>query len=132
MSIVFKSISNKISTKSQSWVNIPDLAISVTDLAYKGSKEALVTLTIPSPYAAGNNYPGINFAITMNGEVLSSGSVTSSIEKPTSFGRTPFSLQVLVDLSNHSRLGLIQAQWCGIRGSEANIDSPCSISAVVN
>ncbi|GKW42992.1 hypothetical protein [Pectobacterium polaris] len=132
MPIVFKSISNTVSTSSQSWEDIPDLAISVTDFAYQGSKEALVTLTIPSPYATGNNYPGIGFAITMNGKILSSGSVTNSIEKPTAFGRTPFSLQVLVDLSNHTQLGLIKAQWHGIRGSKINIDSPCSISAVVN
>lgn len=132
MPIVFQSINSKVSTSSSSWENIPGLSVNLNDLAYAGSKEALVTLTVPSPYATGNNYPGIDFAITMNGNVLSSGSVTYSDKNPVSSGRVPFSIQILVGLSNHSQLGTIQAQWRGVRGSTVHIDSPCSISAIVN
>ncbi|MBN3230110.1 hypothetical protein [Pectobacterium brasiliense] len=132
MPIVFHSINSNISTSSSSWENIPGLSVNLNDLAYAGSKEALVTLTVPSPYATGNNYPAIDFAITMNGNVLSSGSVSYSDKNPATPGRVPFSIQVLVNLSNHSQLGSIQAQWKGARGSTAHIDSPCSISAVVN
>ncbi|WP_233980796.1 hypothetical protein [Pectobacterium versatile] len=132
MSIFFQSINSKFNTSSDSWENIPGLSLSLKDLARSGSKEALVTLTVPSPYATGNNNPGIDFAITINGNILSFGSVSYSDKHPASPGRIPFSIQIFVDLQNHGQSGTIQAQWKSVRGSTVHIDSPCSISAVVN
>ncbi|WP_434526414.1 hypothetical protein [Photorhabdus asymbiotica] len=132
MPIVFKSISSTLSTSSSSWVNISGLSISVNEQALQGSSKALVILNIPTPYATGSDYPGIEFAITMNSTVLASGAMTYSDKSPSNPGRTPFTLQTCIDLTNIENLGAIQAQWKSIRGSTAHIDSYCSISAIIN
>ncbi|MGA2310983.1 MAG: hypothetical protein ABSF87_01245 [Xanthobacteraceae bacterium] len=66
--IVYAQSSGQQSTNSGSWMPIPGLAIT---LPRGVGDSALLILNIPNPYAQGNNLPGGNFGLQVNGEVLS-------------------------------------------------------------
>ena len=88
----------------------------------------LVILNLPNPYAAGNNYPGATFGISVGGVVSPVvASFTSGEQSPSSSGRVPTTLVVSVALSDSSQTMI--AMWSGVRGSTVTIDSPATLSA---
>ncbi|EQB97956.1 fucose-binding lectin II [Photorhabdus temperata] len=133
MPIVFNSIDTTISTSSDdSWEDIPGLSISVIEHSLKRSTKALIILNIPTPYASGNDYPAVTFAITMNSKVLASSTISYDYSRPDSFGRRPATVQTCIDLTDTNSLGSIQAKWKASRKSIGHIDSYCSISAIID
>lgn len=116
------------STSSSSWTPIPGLTIKLP----RGANESiLLILNVPNPYATGNDFPGGNFAIQVDGNVLAPyASFTYNEQVPPSTGRIPTTLTAAAPL-NQSAESVVVAVWSGVRGSTVHIDSPATLSAVI-
>jgi len=129
MPIPYAQISSAPNVNSNQFVDIPGLTFDLPP-ASSAQQVALITLNVPTPFAEGTDFPGLDFAININGQIAASGTFTYSIRRPESFGRQPFNLVVRVGLLNgqHSH---VRAQWRSVRGSTGHIDSFASISAIL-
>jgi hypothetical protein len=115
------------STNSSSWTPIPGLALTIPEGV---GTIAIITLNVPNPFAQGNNFPGGNFGITVNGTPSSVVAVFTYNEQiPQSTGRIPTTLVVGVPLGNKPQA--IVGVWSGIRGSTVNIDTPATLTAIL-
>jgi hypothetical protein len=116
------------STNSGAWTPIPGLAIKLP----RGVEvSALVILNVPNPYASGDNFPGGNFGLQVNGVVLPAfASFTYNEHVPPSTGRVPTTLTGIAQLSQTEDLTIV-AVWSGVRGSTVHIDSPATLTALV-
>jgi hypothetical protein len=118
--------SGTLTTNSASYTPIPGLSL-VLDLGVDVT--ALVILNVPNPYATGNNTPGGNFGITVDGQLSPVyASFTYNETVPPSTGRIPTTLVIGVPLSMNPQT--VQAVWSGVRGSTVIIDSPATLSVV--
>ena len=116
------------STNSGSWTPIPGLVVT---LPRGVGDSAVLILNVPNPYAQGNNYPGGNFGLEVNGTVQSAyASFTYNEQVPPSTGRIPTTLSLVTPLSSTEDLSFV-AVWSGVRGSAVVIDSPVTLTAVV-
>ena len=117
------------STNSSTLVPIPGLSIVVPEGA---GTSALIILNVPNPYATGDDYPGGVFGISVNGSISPVLAVFSYNEQhPPSTGRIPTTLVVSVPLAQtgpQTVLGL----WRGVRGSTVIIDTPATLSAILD
>jgi mannose-binding lectin len=130
MRIISTSITASISVTSDSFVDIPGLTLPLPQ-ASATEEVALITLNVPQPFADGQvDFPGAQFAIEVNDQVVAIGGFTYEMRRPESSARTPFSLVVSVDLRNGQR-SLVNAQWRSVRLSTPRIDSFASLSAVL-
>jgi mannose-binding lectin len=126
--IYYAQTSGNLNTNSGSWTPIAGLALKLPEGV---GTEVLVILNVPNPYATGNNYPGGNFGIQVNGQVQSQfAAFTYNEQIPPSTGRIPTTLCVPVQLQPKEPL-TVTAVWSGIRNSTVHIDSPASLTAVV-
>jgi mannose-binding lectin len=125
--IISVQSSGNQSTSSGSWTPIPGLALKLPEGV---GTTWLVILNVPNPYATGNNYPGGNFGIQVNGQVQSQfAAFTYNEQIPQGTGRVPTTLCVPVQLSGQGTSAVV-AVWSGIRNSTVHIDSPASLTAV--
>jgi mannose-binding lectin len=86
-------------------------------------------VNLPLPYATGNDYPGGNVGITVDGTLASvTGGFTYNEQVPPSTGRVPTTLVVSVPLTLTQQK--IVAVWSGVRGSTVIIDTPATMSAL--
>jgi len=126
--IISAQTSGTLSTNSGSWTPIPGLAIK---LPRGVNDNVLLILNVPNPYASGNNFPGGNFAIQVDGKVLGPyASFTYNEQAPPSTGRIPTTLTTPVALNQDADLK-VEAVWSGVRGSTVHIDSPATLTAIV-
>ncbi len=124
---LFVQTSGTHSTNSASFVPIPGLSIA---LPQGVDTLALIILNLPFPFAQGNNFPGGNVGISINGAVSPVvGGFTYSEQVPPLNGRVPTTLVVGVPLT--IRRQIIEAVWSGVRGSTVTIDSPATLSAIL-
>lgn len=115
-------------TNATSPTPIPGLAFTLPE---GDAINAIIILNLPNPYAEGNNYPGGWFGIAVNGTVLPAiASFTYGIGAPPSFNRMPTTLVVNVPLGLKPQK--IQAMWQGIRGSTVILDSPASLTGLID
>ncbi len=115
-------------TNSGSLVPIPGLTLSIPEGV---DTSALVILNVPMPYASGNNYPGGTFGISVNGTPLGVvAGFTYNEQQPASTGRIPTTLVVSVPLANAPQT--IAGLWSGVRGSTVIIDTPATLSAILD
>jgi len=124
---LYAQTSGSLSTNATQLTPIPGLAITLPE-----GVDAIVpvTLNLPNPYAEGNNYPGALLGISVNGQVSPvQASFTYGIQAPPSFNRMPTTLVVGVALTTTKQI--VQAVWCGVRGSTVMLDSPATLSAVL-
>jgi hypothetical protein len=128
MSIISVQTTAASIVHSDQFVEMPGLSLNLPQ-ASATEKQALVILNVPEPYAKGNNFPGIIFGIRVGGTMIATGGFTYSQKQPESFGRQPFTLVVAVKLQNGKQTH-VEAQWQSVRGSEGNIDSFASLSAI--
>lgn len=127
--ILFASTAGTLNTSSGGWTPIPGLSFTLPPLS-PSKKVALITLNVPNPYARGNDYPGGNFGISVNGAVLVPTAVfTYSLQNPPNPGRCPTTLVVQVRLTANSQQ--IAAVWQSVRSSNVVMDTPSSLSAVI-
>jgi hypothetical protein len=117
------------STDSSTLVPIPGLSIIVPEGV---GASALIILNVPNPYATGNDYPGGLFGISVNGSISPVQAVFSyNEEQPAGTGRIPTTLVVSVPLAQtgpQTVLGL----WSGVRGSTVIIDTPATLSGILD
>ena len=126
---LYAQTSGKQTTNSGSFVPIPGLSFTIPEGV---GASALVILNLPLPYATGNDYPGGNVGISVNGTVSSVvGGFTYNEQAPASTGRIPTTLVVSVPLSQQGGQ-TVQAVWSGVRGSTVIIDSPATLSAILD
>jgi mannose-binding lectin len=126
--IVSAQSSGAQSTNSSTWTPMPGLAIK---LPQGVGEQALLILNVPNPYAQGNNTPGGNFGLQVDGKVQSAfASFTYNEANPPSTGRIPTTLCATVPLSQTGSSTVV-AVWSGIRGATVRIDSPATLTAVV-
>ena len=115
-------------TSSGNWAPMSGLAIT---LPRGAGDSALVILNVGAPWATGNNYPGGNFGLQVNGKVIAVyGSFTYSEPQPPNPGRMPTTVVAAVPLSQ-SQTTAVVAVWSAIRGSTVRIDSPATLSAII-
>jgi mannose-binding lectin len=126
MSILYAQTSGTHSTNSANFVPIPGLSLTLPE----GVQDSvLVILNLPNPYAQGNNYPGANLGISVNGTTLPIiACFTYGIQNPPSTNRMPTTLVAAVPLTIKPQT--VQGMWCGVRGSNVIIDSPASLSVI--
>ena len=115
-------------TNSGTFVPIPGLTLTIPEGV---GTAALVILNVPMPYAQGNNYPGGTFGITINGTASPVvAGFTYNDQNPGSTGRIPTTLVVSVPLGNAAQT--VAAVWYGVRGSTVIIDTPATLSAILD
>jgi hypothetical protein len=115
-------------TNSGTSVPIPGLTLTIPEGV---GISALVILNVPMPYAVGTNYPGGTFGITVNGTASPVvAGFTYNEQVPAAAGRIPTTLVVSVPLVNAAQT--IAAVWQGVRGSTVIIDTPASLSAILD
>jgi mannose-binding lectin len=125
---LYAQTSGNQSTNSGSFVPIPGLTITLPEGV---NTSALVILNVPNPYAKGNDFPGGTFGISVNGTVSPvTATFTYNEQVPVSTGRIPTTLVVSVPLGIKPQA--IMGMWFGVRSSTVNIDTPASLSAIIN
>ncbi|HYO12207.1 MAG TPA: hypothetical protein VE685_03315 [Thermoanaerobaculia bacterium] len=126
--LLYAQITTAPAMNSPQFVDIPGLTLTLP-AANVAQTAALVTLSVPQPYASGNDFPGLRFAINVAGTVMADGGFSYEMLAPPSFGRTPITIVVRVPLSGFSQV--VKAQWVSMRNSTGHIDSFASLSAIV-
>lgn len=127
MSVLYAQTSGTLQTNSATFTPIPGLALTLPEGV---NDEVLVILNLPNPYAQGNNYPGANLGIAVNGTTLPMiACFTYGVQVPASTNRMPTTLVVGVPLTMKPQT--VQGMWQGVRGSTVIIDSPSSLSVII-
>jgi hypothetical protein len=115
-------------TNSATWTPIPGLTLP---LPAGVGIQAIVIVNLPNPYASGNNYPGGNIGVSVNGTVLPMyACFTYDSPQPQSTGRRPTTLVVGVPLGDKPQT--LEAVWSGVRGATVIIDSPASMTMIMD
>jgi mannose-binding lectin len=126
--ILYAQITTAPTMNSPQFVDIPGLSFTLP-AANPAQTAALITLNVPNPYASGNDFPGLRFAINAAGAIVADGGFSYELQAPPSFGRTPITIVVRVPLSGFPQT--VKAQWVSVRNSTGHIDSFASLSAIV-
>jgi hypothetical protein len=125
---MYAQTSGTESTTSGSFVAIPGLSITLPEGV---GTLAIVILNLPQPYSTGNNFPGGVFRISIDGKLNDvEASFTYSEQQPAASGRMPTTLLVGVPLGPKPQV--IQGMWHGVRGSKVIIDSPATLTAILD
>ncbi|MDR0241079.1 MAG: fucose-binding lectin II [Burkholderia sp.] len=127
MPLLSASIVSAPVVTSETYVDIPGLHIDIAKAEIRDGKLQVI-LNVPTPYATGNNFPGIYFAIATDKGVVTDGCFTYSSKVPESTGRMPFTLVATIDVG--SGVTFVKGQWKSVRGSAMHIDSYASLSAI--
>ncbi|RQR29915.1 fucose-binding lectin II [Burkholderia sp. Bp9142] len=127
MPLLSASINSAPVVTSETYVDIPGLHIDIAKAEIRDGKLQVI-LNVPTPYATGNNFPGIYFAIATDKGVVADGCFTYSSKVPEATGRMPFTLVATIDVG--SGVTFVKGQWKSVRGSAMHIDSYASISAI--
>jgi hypothetical protein len=124
---IYAQTTGEHSTNSATFVPIPGLTVTIPEGV---GTLATIILNLPLPYAKGNDFPGANVGIAVNGTMSHVvGGFTYNEKQPASSGRVPTTLVVGVPLG--SKAQTIQGMWSGVRGSKVIIDTPATLTAVL-
>ena len=125
---LYAQSSGSHSTNQAGWTAIPGLTLTIPEGV---GTTAIIILNVPNPYAQGDNNPGGQFGILVNKTVQPvTAAFTYNEQKPTSFGRVPTTLVVGVPLTNAKQA--VTAVWASIRNSNVVIDSPATLTALLD
>jgi len=115
-------------TNSATWTPNPGLTLTLPEGV---GTSALIILNAPMPYAKGNNNPGGNFGVSVNGTVspVVAGFTYNEVQPPSD-GRMPTTLVLSVPLGNKPQI--IMGMWSNVRGSTVIIDTPATLSAILD
>ncbi|HEM7876270.1 fucose-binding lectin II [Burkholderia contaminans] len=127
MPLLSASIVSAPVATSETYVDIPGLYIDIAKAEIRDGKLQVI-LNVPTPYATGNNFPGIYFAIATDKGVVADGCFTYSSKVPEATGRMPFTLVATIDVG--TGVTFVKGQWKSVRGSAMHIDSYASLSAI--
>ena len=125
---LYAQTSGTQSTTSGPFVAIPGLSITIPEGV---GTTAIVILNLPNPYAQGNNFPGGTLGIAVNGTVSPvQATFTYNEQTPQATGRVPTTLVVGVPLAQEAQT--VTGMWSGVRGSKVIIDSPATLTAILD
>jgi hypothetical protein len=125
--IISAQSSGNQSTSNSAWSAMPSLSVKIPGGI---GETVLAILNVPNPYATGNNIPGGNFGIQVNGTLQSAyASFTYNEQIPPSTGRIPTTLCVPILLNSKDPV-VITAVWSNVRGSTVHIDSPATLTVI--
>ena len=125
---LYAQTSGTQSTNSGSLAPIPGLSLTVPEGV---GTAALVILNLPNPFATGNDNPGGIFGITVDGALSPVVACFSYTEQaPLAPGRMPTTLVVSVPLTTAAQT--IVGVWFAVRGSTVIIDTPATLSAILD
>jgi hypothetical protein len=125
---MYAQTSGTETTTSGTFVPIPGLGITIPEGV---GTTAIIILNLPQPFATGNNYPGGVFRVAIDGALNDvEASFTYSEQHPPASGRMPTTLVVGVPLGPKPKV--IQGMWHGVRGSKIIIDSPATLTAILD
>lgn len=85
MPLLSASIVSAPVATSETYVDIPGLYIDIAKAEIRDGKLQVI-LNVPTPYATGNNFPGIYFAIATDKGVVADGCFTYSSKVPEATG----------------------------------------------
>ena len=123
--IISTETAGGFTTNLAHWTAIPGLVLRITQIV---GEEVLFVLNVPNPYASGNDYPGGNFGIQLDGVLQAPfAAFTYSDQAPGTPGRVPTTLCVAATLSGPVTA---TAVWNAIRGSTVHIDSPATLTMI--
>ena len=114
------------STNSASWTQIPGLSLSIPEGV---GATAIIILNVPWPYAGGDNYPGGSFGIEVNGK-LSPVIAGFTYNVVNGNARIPTTLVVGIPLGDKAQT--ITAVWQNVRGSNVTIDTPATLTSIMD
>jgi hypothetical protein len=125
---LYAQTSGTHSTNAESFVAIPGLTLTIPEGV---GTSALIILNVPNPFATGMDFPGGTFGIAVDGVISPVQAVFTYNEKmPPISGRIPTTLVLGVPLADRPQT--IVAMWFGVRGGTVIIDSPATLSAILN
>ena len=125
---LYAQTAGTLSTSSGTFTPIQGLTLTIPEGV---GTTAIIILNVPNPYATGNDIPGGVFGVTLNGAVSTVvASFTYNEGAPSSFGRVPTTLVVGIPLGSAAQT--VQAVWAGVRGSTVIIDSPATLTAIMD
>ena len=115
-------------TSASSWTPMTGLTFTIPEGV---GTMATIILNVPNPYATGKSNPGGMFGISVNGTASPVvASFTYNEVVPPSTGRVPTTLVIGVPLGNKPQT--IQAVWYGVRSSTVIIDTPATLTGLLN
>ena len=116
------------STNSSSWTPIPGLSITLPGGV---GPTAIVILNAGQPYAKGNDYPGGFLGVSVNGTVSAVVACFTYNEQAPPFPcRVPTTLVVGIPLTQNPQTVL--GVWQNVRGSTVIIDTPATLTAIID
>ncbi len=125
---LYAQTSGNHSTSSDAWTPIPGLSITLPEGV---GTTAILILNAGLSYATGKANPGGNFGVSVNGTVSPViACFTYNEAVPPSTGRVPTTLVVGVPLGNKPQTVL--GMWQNVRGSTVIIDSPATLTAILD
>jgi hypothetical protein len=125
--IISAQSSGNYSTSNSAWSAMPSLSVKSPGGV---GETVLAILNVPNPYATGNDTPGGNFGIQVNGTLQpATATFTYNDKAPTSTGRIPTTLCVPIPVNSKDPL-VITAVWSNVRGSTVHIDSPATLTVI--
>lgn len=125
---LYAQTSGVLKTNSTTFVPIPGLSLQLPEGV---GTSALIILNLPNPYALGDNFPGGIMGITVNGTLSPvQASFTYNEAVPAGTGRVPTTLVVSVPLGSAAQT--VTAVWSGVAGATVVIDTPATLSAILD
>ncbi len=123
-------------TASGQWKPINGLSMTLP-AAGNNFQIACVILNLTGPYVTGSSFPGAEFTVTVNGQLIPDHfaiAVFGSANKEVYPGgaairpaRVPTTLVGLIGLALGTQL---QAVWRSVNGATVVIDTPCTMTAI--
>lgn len=133
--ILYAQSVGELRTDSEVWAPIKDLQL-LLPAATPSTKNALITLNVPSPRAEDDNFPCGMFAISVD-DIIDTNYPTACFsyesKKPQSPARVPTTLVIQVKLTKKKQM--IKAVWRRQPGLDRYctviLDSPSTLSAII-
>ncbi len=128
MALYAQTSGKELTVNSSSWTPIASLTVTLPGGV---GATAILILNAGLPYATGNNFPGGNFGVSVNGAVSPVfAGFTYSEQQPAAYGRFPTTVVVGVPLTEKPQA--VQAVWQNVRGSTVIIDTPATLTAIID
>lgn len=132
MSVLFVKTGAGANVTSDQWVDIAGLRIEIPKLVDTGARRtAVIILNIPDSYAtdATPQYPGLQFAIAVDHQVLAEGQWTYESKAPASFARQSITLVHAVPLTAQAQT--VEGQWRSIRTSTGLLGQDATLTVII-
>ena len=126
------SVQTTSSTLQNGTTFAPIAGLQLTLPEGETSQHALMILNVPNPWALGDDYPGGQFGIVVDGvqqKPYATFTYEGQAPQPPGCPRVPTTLVVTVPLKQQAQV--VKAYWAAIRNGTVNLDTPATLSAII-